>query len=62
MIAWLRWLVGLDHNDVSETWLAQQEIAEARKGDECNVIRQWPISKIVNESGWFNAQTLRKRA
>ena len=47
--------------DVSASWLAHQERLERQAGIDA-VSWRWPVRKITNEAGQFNAQRLRKRA
>lgn len=56
------WRRLLGMSEFSESWHRTQERLDMRRGDESNVIRQWPIRKIVNEAAQFNTMRLRKRA
>jgi hypothetical protein len=61
LLAW--WLLTrtADADRVSERWLAEQDQREEKSGIE-GVSWRFPINKIVNEHGAFNAARLRKRA
>jgi hypothetical protein len=47
---------------VSDAWLAEHRRKAGRGGVDQSRVRQWPVNKIVNEVGWFNARRLRRRA
>ena len=47
---------------VTMDWLVDSERRSWSSGIDQACVRKWPISKIVNEAGWFNSQKLRKRA
>lgn len=61
MLRWLCSIIAPRYPRISESWLAEQE----RKSDRVEFVGvrwSWPINKLKDEAGRWNASRLRRRA
>lgn len=61
LLGWSWWRRRGTDRPVSAEWLRDQQQREQSSGVDA-VNWRWPVRKVVNESGMFNAAKLRKRA
>lgn len=59
---WRRLRCADDRRPVSRRWLRQQDHLTERVEYHGPTIKKWPLNKVVNEHGRFQAERLRRQA